>query len=290
MLHPHATSPPPHTHILILVGRERRMEPHQEEEEVRRKNAAFLFAVQNGDALEVQQLLLNPVFDPNANGNEALISAARMGYTQIVQTLYNAPRVTDAGIGNAIAAAYFAGQKHVLQIFWGSYRELTTDDFYNSVQRGNIGAVVYLLENFRHEIDPSEYYDRAIVAAAAEGYVDIVKILLQYPNVSASTAIMGTIYGNHVAVFEMLLPRIHNLMPQNLYMRAVLFRRVDILKSLLRYASAHPLFSNRLDYRAGMDQATTWHFDDVVDVLRSNLFVQEAMRFPPNFDFDVNPL
>ena len=254
----------------------------------RRKNTTFLSAVQNGDTLKVQELILDPVVDPSANGDEALIAAARNGYKQIVQTLYNAPRVTDAGIGNAIAAAYFADQKHVLQIFWGSYRELTTDDFYNSVQQGNIGAVIYILENFRH--DPSEYHNRAIVAAAAEGYADIVKILLRYPNVSASEAIMGTIYENHLTVFEMLLPAIPNLMPQNLYMRAVLLGTVDILKSLLRYLSVHPLFNARLDYREGMDQATNYGIADVVAVLSGNPYVQEAMRFPPNFDFDVNPL
>ena len=262
------------------------MEPHQEEEEVRMKNVAFLFAVKNGDASLVQRLLSYPVVDPSANGDEALITAARNGYKQIVQTLYNDPRVTYTGIVSATAAAYFADQKDVLQIFWWSYRELTPGDFYNSVQQGNIGAVIYILENFRHEIDPSEYYNRAIVAAAAEGYADIVKILIRYPNVSAREAIMGTIYGDHLTVFEMLLPTIPNLMPQNLYMRAVLLRTVDILKSLLRYLSVHPLLNARLDYREGMDQATNYGIADVVAVLSGNPYVQEAMIFPPNFDFD----
>lgn len=129
----------------------------------------FLTAVDNDDGPTVARLLAEGTVDPSADDNDAICTAARYGYTAVLQHLLTDPRV-----------------------------DPSTDDNYPirvAVDTNNLAIVKALLADPR--VDPTRNEDcmqnnRLLCRASTQGYAEIVDLLLTHPAVTPVPRSMPT--------------------------------------------------------------------------------------------------
>ena len=278
--------------------------PHREIEREMgslRKNVEFQFAVEAGLVDKVIEYLNDSDVDPSANNNRALSSATLRGHVQIVRMLYYDTRVGTRGVSSALEVASTMNNRPIMNILGGQEsmfpseitanifsfmapsikaifssqhshfrdefvhsEQLQKDDFFNTVRRGKIDAVVHLLSTKGPQIDPSEQNNRALVAAAASGYADIVALLLPYPEVDPSRALLVAAEFGHLNVVQLILSRLGADAGKSfpdIYTRAIKHGRRDMVNFVVKQAQINRV---PLNYQEGFYLAIISGYPEIV--------------------------
>ena len=173
------------------------------------KNKLFLTVVKANDINMVKELLKQNI-DPSYNSNEAMYTALKNGFVEIIKLLLQDKRLKiskNEVFQQAAQRGYVEVVKLLLQDKKVDPSDIDNYAIRYAAEYGRTEVVKLLLQDSR--VDPSANRNYAIRIAAERGYVDIVKLLLQDERVDPSDdnnyALRYAAENGHIKVVKLLL-------------------------------------------------------------------------------------
>jgi len=171
-------------------------------------NYPIAIAAENGNLELVELLLSNPLVNPAARRNNAVVVAAKLGHSAVVERLLRDPRVNPADRRNAaIREAAKDGRLKVVELLLKDGRADPSAEDSDSIQvaarNGHLAVVEALLRDGR--ADSTREDSLAIHLAAQNGHLEIVKRLLQVSGVNPTDALEAAAIEGYLDIVEVLL-------------------------------------------------------------------------------------